>query len=155
MKIEHFSEIADTFIERVHTIVWCNVATVDRIERPRSRVLHPIWEVVDGVPVGWVATGRETLKTKHLAHRPYMSLAYVADPLEPIYADCHAEWDDEPATKQRLWEWFGSEPAPLGYDLTPFFGAIDNPRYGVIKLTPWRIELANLMKGEFLVWKPG
>ncbi len=34
----------DEFLDIAHRIVWASVATVDRRDRPRSRVLHPIWE---------------------------------------------------------------------------------------------------------------
>ena len=39
-----FSETASAFVKMAHEIVWCNVATIDKKGRPRSRVLHPIWE---------------------------------------------------------------------------------------------------------------
>lgn len=151
MTTQNFSEMADAFLTKAHTIVWCNVATVDSQGRPRSRVLHPIWEIVNDRPVGWIATGRQTLKAKHLAQHPYLSLAYIADPLKPLYVECHAAWADEAATKQRIWDWFGATPPPLGYDLAAFFGAVDNPAYGVLQLTPWRVELADLF-GEAQVW---
>lgn len=148
------SAIAEPFIEKAHAAVYCTVATVDRQGRPRSRVLHPIWEIIDGEPVCWVATGRHTLKTKHLAEQPYVSVAYLADPFKPLYADCHTEWADDAATKGRIWELLSSTPPPVGYDPTPFFGAVDNPRYGVLKLTPWRLELGDMM-GEARVWRSG
>ena len=44
MEVTNFAEIEAEFIERVHTMVWCSAATVDRQGRPRSRILHPIWE---------------------------------------------------------------------------------------------------------------
>ncbi|NJN55894.1 MAG: pyridoxamine 5'-phosphate oxidase family protein [Anaerolineae bacterium] len=153
MQTTSFSEIAESFIERVHQMVWCNVATVDRHGRPRSRVLHPIWELVDGGAIGWIATGRHTLKTKHLAARPYLSIAYIADPLKPIYAECHAEWADDPATKERIWNWLKETPPPLGYDNGLFWGTVENPAFGVLKLTPWRVELADLF-GDTAVWQP-
>jgi general stress protein 26 len=147
MKIASFSEIEAEFIEKVHKIVWCNVATLDTENRIRSRVLHPIWEG----STGWIATGRTSLKAKHLEHNPSVSLAYIADPLKPVYAECTAAWIDDPLEKKRIWDWFGSTPSPLGYDLAQFFGSLDNPGYGVLKLTPWRIELGNLL-GEGKVW---
>ncbi len=39
----------------------------DHGRRPRSRILHPIWEVRVETPVGWVDTGRPPVKTTHLA----------------------------------------------------------------------------------------
>ena len=151
MEVAEFAEIAPAFMEQVHTHVWCNVATVNGRGRPRSRVLHPIWEVVADRPVGWIATGRHTLKTQHIAIQPAVSLAYIAQPLQPVYVDCQATWDDAAETKKRIWDWFGREPAPLGYDLAQFFGSLDNPEYGVLKLTPWRVELGDLL-GTTRVW---
>ena len=43
-------------------IVWCTFATVDRSGKPRSRILHPIWEG----PTGWIATGRRSHKENTL-----------------------------------------------------------------------------------------
>ena len=37
-------QISQPFIDVAHRIVWASVATVDTSNRPRSRVLHPIWE---------------------------------------------------------------------------------------------------------------
>ena len=37
-------DIAPKFVAMAHQIVWCTAATVDAKGRPRSRVLHPIWE---------------------------------------------------------------------------------------------------------------
>ncbi len=135
-----FSELEQEFIQRAHTMVWCNVTTIDTRNRPRSRVLHPIWEG----SIGWIATGRNTLKTKHLAHNLFVSLAYIADPLRPVYAECQAAWDDSSASKARIWDLFKSTPQPLGYDLALFFGSLENPEYGLLRLTPWRIELGDL-----------
>jgi general stress protein 26 len=148
--VTNFSDLEEEFIARAHAIVWCNVATVDALNRPRSRVLHPIWEG----QAGWIATGRNSPKGKHLSHSPFVSLAYVADPLKPIYVECHAAWDDTPATKAHIWQLFGKVPPPLGYDLAAFFGNVDNPAYGVLRLTPWRVELANLFEPQQVkVWK--
>ena len=32
------------FVAIAHEIVWCTLATVDAAGRPRSRVVHPVWE---------------------------------------------------------------------------------------------------------------
>ena len=66
-----FAELEPEFTRRVSRIVWCSVATIDRAGNPRTRILHPIWEVIDGVPVGYIATGRHSLKEKHIARNPY------------------------------------------------------------------------------------
>ena len=139
MEVSTFSVIEAEFIERVHKIVWCNVATLDRRNRPRSRVLHTIW---DG-STGWIATNPNTLKARHLEQHPYVSLAYIADVVKPVYVDCRAEWDNTPETRQHVWDLFLNAPPPLGYDPAPMFHAIEHPDYGVLRLTPWRIELSN------------
>lgn len=152
MKISSFSEIEAEFIERVHTVVWCSVATVDTKNRVRSRILHTIWEGA----TGWAATRPDSLKARHIAHNPYVSLAYVGDVYKPVYADCTAEWVDDLSQKQRIWDMFTAAPPPLGYNLEPFFASVDSPGFGLLKLTPWRIELFDITKPENprRVWRP-
>src|SRR6266571_8652680 len=75
MEVSSFGEIEAAFLERIQRMVWCNVATIDRRDRPRSRILHPLWEG----NIGWITTRRNMHKAKHLAHNPYVSLAYIAD----------------------------------------------------------------------------
>ena len=87
MNVKDFSEIEEEFIQRVHRMVWCSAATVDRQGRPRSRVLHPIWEG----STGWIGTHRHSHKARHLARNPYVSLAYIADLHRAVYADCRAQ----------------------------------------------------------------
>lgn len=137
MDVKDFAEIEAEFIERVQKIVWCNVATIDNQGRPRSRILHPIWEG----STGWIATNPQSFKARHIADNPYVSLAYVADIGQPVYADCMAEWIDDLPTKQRIWDLFKDTPEPVGYDPAPFFGSVDGPGFGLLKLTPWRIDL--------------
>lgn len=144
MEVNAFAEIAEEFILRAHTMVWCNLATVDRLNRPRSRVLHPIWEVTGAdAPVGWIGTRRHSHKTHHLEHNPYVSVAYVADPIKPAYAECLAVWDDSPDAKAHVWELFRTAPPPLGYDPQPIYKSVDAPDFGVLRLVPWRIELGS------------
>lgn len=154
METTAFSEIEDEFMARVRRIVWCTVATVDRKGRPRTRILHPIWEG----STGWIATGRHTLKTKHLEKNPYVSCAYWDQQHQQIYVDCVAEWVDDKAEKDRIWELYKGTPPPLGYDPGMIWReGKDDPTYGLLKLTPWRIELwglADLMSGkEHQVWR--
>jgi general stress protein 26 len=139
MEVASFAEIEAEFMERVRAMVWCNVATVDGRGRPRSRVLHAIWEGA----TGWIATRPYSFKAKHLTRNPYVSLAYVADATRPVYADCRATWVDDPAEKQRVWDLFLATPPPLGYDPAPIFHAADHADFGVLKLTPWRVQLAS------------
>jgi general stress protein 26 len=153
--VASFVEIEQEFMARVSRIVWCTVSTVDRKGRPRSRILHPIWEG----STGWIATGRHTLKTKHLAKNPYVSLSYWDQQHQQVYADCRAEWDDSMETKKRIWELYKSTPPPLGYDPGMIWkGGPEDPTFGILKLTPWRIELFSLgdmMTSGPKVWQPG
>jgi len=136
MEVEAFAAMEAEFLARVSRMVWCNVATIDRQGRPRSRILHPLWEG----PVGWIGTRRESLKARHLAAQPFVSLAYIADVAKPVYVDCHAAWIDDAA-------------ANLGYDPAPIFERVDHPNFGLLQLEPWRIELANF-PAPSQVWRP-
>ncbi len=152
MQILAFATIGEIFLEAVHSEVWCSVATLDTHNRLRSRVLHPIWENHGDHTIGWIATGRDSLKARHLAHNPSLSLCYMKNPFKPVYADCMAAWEDDMSEKRRLWELLGTTPPPLGYNLASFFESVENPNYGLLKLTPWRIELGDLF-GEAQVWQ--
>jgi general stress protein 26 len=138
--VASFSEIEAEFTSRVRRIVWCTVSTVDTLGRPRSRILHPIWEG----STGWIATGRSSFKAKHIEGNPYVSLSYWDQAHQQIYADCRATWEDRLPERKRVWELYKATPPPLGYDLTQFFKAPDDPSFGLMKLTPWRIELWSL-----------
>jgi general stress protein 26 len=149
-----FDEIAKTFDERVRRIVWCTVTTVDTKGRPFSRILHPIWEG----ETGWIATGRQTLKTKHLARNPMVAVSYWDPAHDTVIAQCRAEWCDDDATKRRIWELLAETPPPVGYDPGLFFrGGVSDPGYGVLRLTPTRVELwagQDMMQGRPpTVWK--
>lgn len=149
MEVSSFSEIEETFLERVRHVVWCNVATVDAHNRPRSRILHPLWQG----SVGWITTRRNSFKAKHLANNPYVSLAYISDFTRLVYADCKAEWVDDPAQKQQVWQLCLETPPPVGFDPEPIYERVDHPNFGVLKLIPWRIEIANF-PAESLIWHP-
>jgi hypothetical protein len=81
-----------------------------------------------------------------------MSLAYISNPPKPVYVDCTAVWVIEETEKQRIWELHKTTPPPLGFDPEPHYGSIHNPLFGLLRLTPWRIELADL-GGEPRVWR--
>ena len=144
MKVSTFSEIEEEFIARVHKMVWCSAATVDTRNRLRSRIMHPIWQGA----TGWVSSRRHALKEKHLAHNPYISLAYIADVAKPVYVDCKAEWADDLDSKRKVWELFRSTTPPLGFDLSAIWDSAENPDFGLLKLSPWRIELFDVANKE-------
>jgi hypothetical protein len=150
-EIENVAEVADQFLERAHATAWCSFATVDRMGRPRSRILHPIWEV-DGLPTGWIITRRHSFKEVHLANNPYVSLAYIADITKPVYVDCRATWDDDLIHKQQVWEMFKNAPPPLGYDPALIFATVEDPGVGLLKLIPWRVQLDDIPPGTRRIW---
>lgn len=141
MEATTFADIEAEFRRRTDRIVWCTVATVDTRGRPRSRILHPVW---DG-PTGWIATGRRSLKASHLAKNPYVSCSYWDAQHEQVYAECRATWADDPVEKACVWELVKNAPPPVGYDPALFWpDGPDSPAFGALKLEPWRIELSAL-----------
>ncbi len=147
MDVQSFSEIEDEFMARVAKIVWATVTTIDTKDRPRARLLHPIWEG----STGWIATGRNSHKAKHIDHSPWVSLSYWDPDHKQIFAECKAQWIDDMDEKKRLWKLFADTPEPLGYDLGLFWKEVSDPTYGLLKLTPWRIELSalsDMMEGK-------
>jgi len=138
--IDNFSEIEEEFLQRIRSMVYCSAATIDLHQRPRSRVLHPVWEH----RTGWVTTGPNTAKAAQLAVNPFISLAFIADPFIPVYVECRATWQDDPVTRQRIWDLFKT----FDVDLTVSWDNVDNPAYAVLRLDPWRIELYDLLHPE-------
>ncbi|TCC50081.1 hypothetical protein E0H75_17500 [Kribbella capetownensis] len=95
------------FLDRAHRIVWCTVATVGPGQRPRTRILHPVWELADEL-TGWIVTRATPVKVRHLAYSPYLSCSYWEPGHEVAVADCRAEWIADVATRQRAWELTGA-----------------------------------------------
>jgi general stress protein 26 len=151
MRVATFAEIEDEFIARAHKMVWCNVATVDAADHPHSRILHSVWEG----STGWIATRRHSPKARELEQNPHVSLAYIADVVRPVYADCLARWEDDLALKRHVWDLVLAAPPPLGYDPAPIFGSVDAPDFGLLRLTPYAIELGDVSgQGERrIVWR--
>jgi general stress protein 26 len=143
-----FADIEKEFLERVGRIVWCTVSTIDGKGRPYSRILHPVWEGA----TGWIATGRHTLKTKHLAKNPNVALSYWDAQHDTAVVQARAEWCDDAATKSRIWNLLKNSPPPIGYDPQLFWRAgVTDPSFGVLKLTPFQIQLltgAEMMQGK-------
>jgi general stress protein 26 len=141
MDVAAFEDIAIEFERRVRRIIWCNVVTVDGKGRPRSRILHPVWEG----STGWIGTSRQSLKANHLANNPYVSLSYWDTRHQQVYVDCRAEWVDDRDGRRRAWGYIRSLPEPYGYDPKLFWSdGPDGGTFGALKLTPWRIELCSL-----------
>jgi general stress protein 26 len=148
MEATLFSDIENEFLARIRSAIYCCVATIDALGRPRTRVMHRVW---DGL-VGWVITDPKSLKMRHLAQNPYVSIAYVADVKKPVYVECMGVHVDDPAEKERIWQLYKEIEPPLGFDPEPYYGTTANPLYGLLRFEPTRIELAEL-GGKSLVWR--
>jgi len=153
MEVSTFAEVRAEFMERIQKAIYCSMATIDREDRPRPRMMHPIWELTGNGPIGWVISWPQSHKAKHLARNPYVSLAYIHDRTKPVYVDCEAEWIDDVEEQWRIWELHQTTPPPLGFDPEPHFGTVNHQYYGLLRLRPWRIELGNL-NGESIIWRP-
>jgi hypothetical protein len=150
MNVARFEELQDEFLARIGQVVYCTMATIDRQNRPRLRLMHPIWEG----PIGWAISWPKSHKAKHLARNPAVSLAYMPDKSTPVYVEGVAEWVGADEEKHRIWDLHRATPPPIGFDPQPHYGTIAHHYFGVLKITPWRIELAKL-GGESLIWRPG
>ena len=148
MEVSRFAEIQAEFMVRVNEAVYCNMATIDRKNRPRSRIIHPIW---DGL-IGWVISWPASHKAKHLEHNRYVSLAYIQNSEKPVYIDAEAGWVGDIEEKHRIWDLHKATPSPLGFDPQPHYGTIEHQYYGLLRFTPWRIELGEL-NGTPIVWR--
>lgn len=153
-------EIAPAFVAMAHSIVWASVATVDPDGKPRSRILHPMWEW-DGTDLfGWVATVPTPLKRAHLAVHPDVSVNYWHPSQDTCAADCLVEWYTDDETRTAVWQKFAAAAEPLGYD--PYIIPVwkDGPTsdaFAVWRLAPYRLRVmpaAVLTEGagEPLLW---
>ncbi len=155
-----FNEIAPAFVEMAHSIVWCTAATVDAQGRPRSRVLHPIWQWDGAQLTGWIATGPTPIKRAHLEASPHVSCNYWASSQDTCVGECRAEWVFDDEGRQLVWDLFANGPAPVGYDpaIIPGWDNATSPGFAGLKLEPWRLRVmpgAVMMEGKpelLLTW---
>ena len=155
--------IAPAFIEMAHRIVWSSVATVDSKGRPRTRILHPIWEWDGTDLVGWIATVPTPLKHAHLHAHPEVSLSYWTTTHDTCSAEATAQLYVDDDTRKAVWDKFANAPEPVGYDphIIPMWS--DGPAskdFAVIRLHPYRLRVmaGTVMttgQGAPLLWHQG
>lgn len=154
------AQVAPAFIEMAHRIVWATVATVDTHGRPRSRILHPIWQWDGTRLVGWIATSPTPTKRAHLAARSYASVSYWSPTHDTCVAECRAAlmYDDD--TRIMVWNLFREGPEPVGYDpaMVPAWPGPTAEPFAALWLEPWRLRVfpgTVLMGqgGEVLRWQ--
>ena len=148
------TEAAPAFVEMAHRIVWATVATVDAHGRPRSRILHPIWQWDEERLVGWVATTPTPLKRSHLNTSSYMSVNYWSPTHDTCLAECAANWAFDDETRTMVWNLFLSTPEPLGYNprIIPAWESPTSDAFAAIRLDPWRLRV---LPGSVLIAKVG
>jgi hypothetical protein len=135
--------VAPAFIEMAHRIVWCSVATVAPDGRPRSRILHPLWQWDGERLTGWVATGPTPAKRADLAASPYLSVSYWSPSHDTCTADCRAEWVLDDAARTMVWDLFVNAPAPVGYtpSIVPTWTSPTAPAFAALRLEPYRLRV--------------
>ena len=150
--------IAPDFVEIAHRIVWCTVATTDTAGRPRTRILHPIWEwdPVSSTLVGWIATGPDSLKAKHLASTPFVSLTYWDPAHDVATAEADASWHNDDESRTWLWNRYKDAPPPIGYDpaIIPGWDGPTSPGFGALRLDPVRLHVIHALDfANATTWK--
>jgi hypothetical protein len=158
--MNELAQVAPAFVEMAHRIVWCSAATVDDQGRPRSRILHPIWQWDGSRLVGWIGTGPTPVKRAHLEASPYISLNYWEPSQDTCAADCRASWAFDDETRTMVWNLFASAPPPVGYDpaIVRGWGSPTSATYAVLRLEPWRLRVfpGSVMLGQggdVLTWR--
>src|SRR3954454_5214709 len=111
-------EVAPAFVEMANRMVYCTLATTDRRGRPRSRMVHTLWEWDGAALVGWANSIVTPMKRAHLERTPYVSCNYWdgVEAYDTCTAECRAELLLDDANRRAGWERFRSVPPPLGYD---------------------------------------
>lgn len=136
-------ETAPAFVTMAHQIVWCSVATVDGQARPRTRILHPIWQWDGEQLVGWIATSPTAVKRAHLEASPYVSCSYWTPTHDTCVADCRAMWCFDDETRTIVWNLFLNGPEPVGYNpaIVPAWTSPTVEAFAVLRLEPWRLRV--------------
>lgn len=137
------ARVAPAFVEMAHRIVWASAATVDSQGRPRSRILHPIWQWDGRELVGWIATGPTPTKQAHLKASPHISLNYWHPSQDTCVAECRVTWAFDDETRRMVWELFANTPPPVGYNPTiiPGWTSPTVEGFAALRLEPWRLRV--------------
>jgi len=158
--MNNLEKTAPAFVEMAHRIVWGSVATVDKNGRPRSRILHPIWQWDGEKLVGWIATAPTAVKRAHLAANPYVSVSYWTPTHDTSVAECRATWAFDDDTRIMLWNLFANAPEPVGYDpsIVPAWTSPTVDTFAALRLEPWRLRVfpGSVLRGEggeVLTWQ--
>lgn len=137
------------FREAAAKLTWAYLATVDK-HQPHVRVVHPAFE---GEKV-WIATGRKSPKARQIEANPQVEMFYaVGEQFTHLTVTGVARFVDDLGEKKRVWN-----GKAFDYELGQFWpGGPNSPDFGLILVTPSRIELTSLPDmgagKKPLVWK--
>jgi len=147
-------QVAPAFVDMAHRIVWASVATVDSHGRPRSRILHPIWQWDGERLTGWIATSPTPPKRAHLEANPHASVNYWEPTHDTCVAECRAALVFDLPTREMVWDLFRNGPPPVGYDpaIVPAWTSPAADAFAVLRLEPWRLRV---FPGSVLLGKGG
>jgi hypothetical protein len=162
-----FSAVAPAFAAMANRMVYCTLATVDRRGRPRTRMVHALWEWDGTSLVGWVGSMVTPMKRAHLEKTPYVSCGYWngVEEYDTCTAECRAELLLDAESKREGWERFKAVPPPLGYDpaiIPQWQDGPESPAWGVMRLEPWHLRVfpgefarSGGQRGQILTWQEG
>ncbi|WP_119726630.1 pyridoxamine 5'-phosphate oxidase family protein [Thermomonospora amylolytica] len=155
VKVRSFDEIREQFETYIGDIVYATMTTVDGKGRPRARVLIPVWETVDGRPLGWLATYKTPVKAAHLAGNPHAAFSYWSPRQNAVSVDTVAEWVDDLETKRHVWNLYvRTSPPGAGYDPGRFWrGGPSDPELHVLRLEPWRVQVIRGADLQGRIWR--
>ena len=141
--MDDLADVAPAFVEMAHRIVWCTASTVDARGRPRSRILHPLWQWDGKQLVGWIATSPTPVKRAHLKASPHVSVNYWSPAQDTCLAECRAAWVLDDAGRTTVWNLFLNAPAPVGYNPTiiPVWTSPTCEAFAALRLEPWRLRV--------------
>lgn len=140
MRTTELEDVLPLAREIAGRIVWATVTTVGPDDRPRSRIMHPVWAWTHRPLVGWIGTRPTPVKQAHLAAHPFATCGYWSPSHDHIFLDCVVRWIDDQDERLALWERLQEPPEPVGYDPAPIWP--DGPRsdgFVGLELTPYRI----------------
>ena len=154
-QVKTFTDIHRKFLAYVSDIQYCTMVTVDASNRPRARVMLPIWELVDGLPVGWLAVYKTPVKARHLERNPHTTYSYWSPRQNAAHIDAVSSWIDDSAMKEYAWNAYCTgSPAGVGYDPIGFWpGGPTDPKYHLIRIDPWRIQLVRGTDLSSVIWQ--
>ncbi|MFI6814632.1 pyridoxamine 5'-phosphate oxidase family protein [Nonomuraea sp. NPDC050328] len=148
-----FADIRDEFETYIGDIVYATMTTVDGRGRPRARVLIPVWEIVDGRPLGWLATYKTPVKAAHLAGNPHAGFSYWTPKQNAVAVDTVATWVDEIDVKRHVWSLYGKgSPRGAGYPLGSFWKSPADPKLHVLRLEPYRVQVIRGLDLRSRIW---